>query len=91
MSDTIRIRRAQLHGAMNLWCAQSIAAQHQGRRLVRASVASKQSAALSGIGEYWAARALPSQPVGQDRPSALDLGISLFGSPVIRQEEIAVL
>jgi hypothetical protein len=92
MSATIRIRRAQLHGAMNLWCVQSIAALQQGRRLVNASAASKQLAALTGIGEYWITHALPSQEAaGHDRPGTLDLGNSLFDKPIIHQEEIAVL
>ncbi len=80
MSITIRIRRAQLLGAMTSPCVQSIAALQQGRRLVHTSVSSKQRAALAGISEYWAARVLPSRLAGHDHHGASSPGISLLGN-----------
>jgi hypothetical protein len=80
MSTTIRIRRAQLLGAMTSPCVRSIAALQQGRRLVHASVSSEQRAALAGITEYWTTRALSSRLAGHDPRGALGLGVSLLGN-----------
>ncbi|MFO1423250.1 MAG: hypothetical protein U1F70_06290 [Candidatus Competibacteraceae bacterium] len=92
MSATPRIRRAQLRGAITSRHAQEIAILQQGRRLVHASVGSRQRAALAGITEYWTAHGTPIQlrPAGPDSGDTLDPDIFLAAKPIIPQPEIAV-
>lgn len=91
MNTSMRIRRAQIHGAMNLWCVQSIAALQEGRRLVRASAGSKQRAVLAGITEYWTPYTLFSPISERDFHDAPDDEVHLRGNSVILQKETAVL
>lgn len=90
MSATIRIRHAQLRGAMTARQAREIAILQQGRRLVHASVGSRQRAALAGITEYWTTRVLPPRLAGRDLHDVLGLGISALGNSIIPREEIVV-
>lgn len=78
MNPTIRIRRAQMRGAMTARQAREIAILRQGRRLAHAGAGSRQRAALAGITEYWTARV--------SFHDALDPGISMLGNPIIPQE-----
>lgn len=72
MNATIRIRRAQLRAAMTSQCAQLIAALQEGRRLVHASVGSRQHAALAGISDYRATHIPPARLAGDDAHDAPD-------------------
>ncbi|MDG4550835.1 MAG: hypothetical protein P9F19_08470 [Candidatus Contendobacter sp.] len=64
MNATIRIRRAQLRGAMTSGQAREIAILRQGRRLAHAGAGSRQRAALAGITAYWTSRAAPDPVAG---------------------------
>ena len=66
MNAKARIRRAQLCGAMTARHVQEIAALRQGRRLVHASVGSRQHAALAGISDYRTTHIPPPRLAGDD-------------------------
>lgn len=72
MNATIRIRRAQLRGAMTARHVQEIAILRQGRRLVHASVGSRQRAALAGISDYRTTPILFPRLAGEDAYDAPD-------------------
>ena len=72
MNATIRIRRAQLRGAMTARHVQEIAILRQGRRLVHASVGSRQRAALAGISDYRTTHILFPRLAGDDAHDAPD-------------------
>lgn len=92
MNTTLRIRRAQLRGAMTARQAREIAILRQGRRLVHAGAGSRLRAALAGITEYWTARdtSIQLRPAGPDSSDTLDPDIFLSANPIIPQPEIEV-